>query len=575
MKKEYTLFLAFLFSVFSSFAQMPNVGYWRTHVNYNNGIAVASAGGLVYMASEMGLFSYDKKDGEIERLSKVNGLSDIGFRHLTYNKKANSLLIIYENSNMDVLKNGKIHNMRDIRRSPIIGDKSIYGYTQHNELVYLATGFGIVVLDLKKIEITATYQFGPSGLSIKTNSVVVTADTIYAATDSGIYQAPVKGANLQDFNFWTKKNIIGEPELAVKKMVLFDDKLYLLKAKAELNEDSIFYIKNNTLHYFDNNIVDRIYTMDSKGEELYITYHFNATSFNKNGERVFHIADYYTGITPLPRAITTDEKGHKWIADHGQGMVHTIDGVTTEVIKTPNGPKSRTAYKLSAARNEVWVAPGGKDGISTGMHNFEPVSYLEDNEWKSIIPITPLSESISDILAIAINPHNINSKKYGASWPNGIVEIENGKAIKRYDATNSLIEHDDIKNQRSIIPSAAFDKDGNLWMINQFGKAGIKILKSDGKWKQITLPGISPSEHLGEIFITRDNYKWITILQNTQQIRVVVYDDNNTIDDTSDDRIKTIGTEVGNGAIPGLSILSLAEDLDGRMWIGTESGLAV
>jgi hypothetical protein len=573
MTKPIASFLTFFFIVFYSTAQIPAVGYWNAHLNYSNGVAVASGGGIAYMASEMGLFSYDIQDGEIERLSKINGLSDIGFSHLAYNKTAKALLIIYNNSNLDILKNGKIYNLRDIRRSPIIGDKSIYGYAQQNEFVYLATGFGIVVIDLKKLELRSTYQFGENGQSIKTNALVVTNDSIFAATDRGIYQAAIRGGNLQDFNFWSKKNLNPDEQVSIKNMVFFDNKLFVIKNNLSHNKDSIFFIENNELIYFNKGIDEKIFSVNVLNNELYVANTHNVSAFDKNGNRKFYIADYYSGTLPQPKAIAMDDKGHRWIADATQGLIYTLDGVTTQVINTPNGPKSRTAYSLSAVQNEVWIAPGAKDGISKGMLNFEPVSFLKNNQWNSIVPSTLESGNMLDILQIALNPFNSNSKAYGASYIHGLAEFEDGKIINNFHAGNSPIEED--TNPWSTIQSAAFDKNNNLWMINQSGNAKIKVLKPDGTWKSIALPGISKTEQIGQIFVTKNNHKWVTLLQNTQKMRIVVYDDNSTLDILSDDRIKMIGTDAGNGAIPGLSVISIAEDLDGKIWLGTESGVAV
>jgi hypothetical protein len=554
-------------------AQLPNVGNWREHLNYSNGVSVTCGGGLTYMASEMGLFSYDISDGEINRLSKINGLSDIGFNKLIYNKEAKALLIIYNNANMDVLKNGKIHNLRDIRRSSIAGDKNIYDYHQHKEMVYLATGFGIVVLDLKKLELTSTYQYGPNGQSIKTNAIVVTQDSIFAATNVGIYEARLSGGNLQDFNFWQKKNLNVEEDFAIKRMVFFNNQLFFIKENTSHDLDSIFYIKNNEIKYFDKGINQKTYSLDVYENQLFVTNTFNAASYKYDGSRAFYISDYYSNITPQPRAITVDEKGHKWIADANQGLIHSIDGAYNQVIKTPNGPKSKGAYHLTSTQNEIWIAQGGKDGLSKGMFNFEPVSFLKDNQWNSIIPSTESHGNIMDILQIAVNKNSPNAKKYAASYVHGLGVIEDGKFVQNYTSTNSIIEQDG--NTWNTIPAATFDNKGNLWIVNSSGLDKIKVLKTDGTWKSINISGISQNQQIGQIYNTSSNHKWITLLQNGAKTRVVVYDDNGTIDDSSDDKVALIGTEAGNGAIPGLSVISIAEDLDGKIWLGTESGVVV
>ena len=54
-----------------------------------------------------------------------------------------------------------------------------------------------------------------------------------------------------------------------------------------------------------------------------------------------------------------------------------------------------------------------------------------------------------------------------------------------------------------------------------------------------------------------------------------VYNDNNTIENSADDQYKLLNANVGNGNLPSLQTYSIAEDLDGEIWIGTDKGIGV
>jgi hypothetical protein len=56
---------------------------------------------------------------------------------------------------------------------------------------------------------------------------------------------------------------------------------------------------------------------------------------------------------------------------------------------------------------------------------------------------------------------------------------------------------------------------------------------------------------------------------------IIVFTDNGTITQTSDDQSKLLTSATGNGAIPGNKVYSIAEDNDGEIWIGTDEGVAV
>ena len=74
------------------------------------------------------------------------------------------------------------------------------------DLTYIATGFGIVVLDVRKQEISDTYIIGSSGSQIKINDITFANGYIYAVTDNGIYYALESEPFLSDFTNWNILN---------------------------------------------------------------------------------------------------------------------------------------------------------------------------------------------------------------------------------------------------------------------------------------------------------------------------------------------------------------------------------
>src|SRR5690606_33676844 len=104
-------------------AQTIGVGQWEDCLSYKGGVAVAEGGGKVYSATKSGIFSLNKSDNALERMSKVSGLSDVEATVLGYNYNVNKLLIGYQNSNIDILDNtGAITNLSDIKRKSILGN---------------------------------------------------------------------------------------------------------------------------------------------------------------------------------------------------------------------------------------------------------------------------------------------------------------------------------------------------------------------------------------------------------------------------------------------------------------------
>ena len=119
---------------------------WREHLPYNNVVSIAQVGAKTYAATEFSLYSIDE-DENIDRLNKINSISDLSIKIIQENKSQNALVIGYESGNIDIIKNDNVINLSSILISNIVGDKTIYG--MHNDgsiclfsLWFWNSGFG-------------------------------------------------------------------------------------------------------------------------------------------------------------------------------------------------------------------------------------------------------------------------------------------------------------------------------------------------------------------------------------------------------------------------------------------------
>ena len=156
---KYTLFFINHF-ILSINAQDFSVGTWRDHLPYSEFNQVVQVGNFFYASTPYSIVEFDNSNNEITKLSTVNGLSEIGISCIEANNSHQSLLIAYNSSNLDLIKNGEITNISSIFNSSIIGDKTIYSLYSHSKYIYACTGFGIVVVDIERKEIKDTYILG-------------------------------------------------------------------------------------------------------------------------------------------------------------------------------------------------------------------------------------------------------------------------------------------------------------------------------------------------------------------------------------------------------------------------------
>ena len=95
-------FCAFVFTVQAQENNLA-IGQWRVHLPFNKLNAVAEGNGKIYCAATDGLFIYSLDDGNISRLTRLEGLSDFDIVHIRYNPTYHVLMVVYRNSNIDLI----------------------------------------------------------------------------------------------------------------------------------------------------------------------------------------------------------------------------------------------------------------------------------------------------------------------------------------------------------------------------------------------------------------------------------------------------------------------------------------
>ncbi|OYT11568.1 MAG: hypothetical protein B6I19_11160 [Bacteroidetes bacterium 4572_114] len=306
------LTLLFLPSVL--FSQIA-IGEWRDHLPYSSTIGVADAGNLVYCATPYSLFYLDKTENSIHRLTKVNGLSDIGISKISYNKTYETLLIAYTNANIDLIKGNTIVNISDIKRKPILGNKTINNIMFIDEFAYLSCGFGIVVLDIENEEFPEPiYYIGPDGGQINVLDVTFGMDSLFAATEAGIYKADINSPNLADYSSWVV-DLRLYPNAFFNEIEFYNGDLVINNYNEGYGRDTTFLYDFTTKHWgyfpgannFTKNSIKVAYG------QLLLTSDGGVEIFDTSYEKIYNI--YYPGEKYLnAQDATIDSDGFKWIA---------------------------------------------------------------------------------------------------------------------------------------------------------------------------------------------------------------------------------------------------------------------
>ncbi|MCI5057346.1 MAG: hypothetical protein MRY83_14625, partial [Flavobacteriales bacterium] len=137
----------------SNAAAQVSIGQWRDHLPFSEAIGVAASETKIYCATPLAIFYLDREDNSLNRITKVQGLSDIDISYIAYHEGQKLLFVGYVNGNIDLITdNNEILNFADIKRSSITASKSINEVIFVDDMAYLSCGYGISIFDLKKRE---------------------------------------------------------------------------------------------------------------------------------------------------------------------------------------------------------------------------------------------------------------------------------------------------------------------------------------------------------------------------------------------------------------------------------------
>lgn len=153
--------LVALFTVHCSLFTSPiraQIGTWRNYLSYAEPQQIQAAGHNLFVMASGALYQYNQNDQSIYTYDKVNGMSDVDIKHIRWCQQAKRLVVVYSNSNIDLVEtNGNITNISDLYSKSIIGDKTVNSIRIDGIYAYLVCGFGIVKVNVQRAEIAESY----------------------------------------------------------------------------------------------------------------------------------------------------------------------------------------------------------------------------------------------------------------------------------------------------------------------------------------------------------------------------------------------------------------------------------
>ncbi|MCF0208715.1 MAG: Por secretion system protein [Bacteroidaceae bacterium] len=324
-------------------------GQWTLYLSYNGAPQdIESADKFIYVQVNNSLYSYNRNDHSIYAFSRQNLLSDIEVQYIAWAKAVKKLVVVYTNGNIDLLCKDATEreNIADYYLKTTTDDKTINSIYVKDNLLLLATNFGIVKIDTKKAEIMETYS-----LQKKFQKTAIDDKFCYALTADGatLYKGD-RTKNLIDPKSWTTEAYSGQVDFSTD-----NDKI---KPEDEAIVQTLHFEdspKSNiiTRLLFDNNT---LYVATGGWREGYDDIN-NYTAphiceYNANGDWL-HYDDFKSAVPinanrPVTQmAIDPRNPKHLYAATWGNGIYEFLDGKQVANITAANNPHMTATYSDS------------------------------------------------------------------------------------------------------------------------------------------------------------------------------------------------------------------------------------
>lgn len=413
------------------------------------------------------------------------------------------------------------------------------------DTLFVGLDIGLSIYRLAKREVKETYRHlgrkFPAELGVK--ALVLFGKEIWVATKEGTASSRLDHPNLLDPDAWTDYTTAdGLPQNSIVDFTLVDGEL----AAAALRQVVVFRngrwqpvgtgfpdaeVFDLTLHQ------DKLVSVTSEG--IYV---LQSGAWIRYGSAIEKLRCAVS--TPLNLWSGTDE-----------GLAVYSDAQSIWAFYRPNGPASHLFSDLAVDQNGVlWCASANVNGA--GFYRFD------GSQWTNYSTRSDPPTALNDAYSVAVDRHNA---KWIGTWGRGVLYWDEESPFRYYNKANGKLGGIVSDPDYAVASQIAVDTSGTVWILNFETITNLPLVSvtPDSVWTRYGLP----TTLCKRIAVDLENRKWI----GSENMGVIVYDDNGTPADRSDDPpVEIYSTDDG---LASNQITDLAVDRDGVVWIGTPAGL--
>ena len=558
-------FLGLLFLTLQSVqAQRPYpIGTWTPYLSYEYIKDIIRDDSLFYFNTRGGFFTWNPTTMEYKTYSPIDGLSDVDASAMYLDSATNYLFLGYEDGTVNFFPKpfGTPRYLTDITRTNLFTSKRINDFAARDGLLYIATEFGVVIFDIAKEETRSSVTKvadNPSGTPV--NDLMLVEDTLYLCLgNAGLYYTFVDQPNITLPTVWQKADdgSRGMSPGEADHLAHIGDVVYAMVGDT-------CYTKFPGQNWIQG-------PLPHTHKEFFLASDSMLYCDDGNWIRVDPIDSSQYLILPIRKPSTAylDSSFVLW-GDPATTLQWQIEPDSLQELG-PDGPQVNIVTELGVGNGQIYVAPRGQAGATSAPLNLSEgfFHFTQGEGWVNYNVEDELSrDSIYEDFA-RLHYNAEDSICYLGSWGQGVIAIKNGEILANYTSENSGLSPTLNQGQgmETRVSGIDMDTDGNLWVTAILADFNLNCKTPEGDWYNFNLSSAAPVD----IMIDDWGNKWVI---NNQQ-GLVVFNENGTLDNPSDDQFKRINTSQGQGGLPNNTVNALAKDRNGHIWIGTLEGIAV
>lgn len=560
--------LALLFSLFSSpmVSSMVAQISWKTYASLSSASSVAISGdGDAWVATSGGLYRFNPTTTQTTTFTNIDGLADIRLTSIQYDAARNALWIGTDEGVMTSLNlaNAQFSHSFAIANVRQFPQKRIRGFALSGDSLLVATDFGALLYTPSRREVRESYlTLGsfPTGAQVRS---VLFADTlIVAGTPFGFAIASRRTQNLLAPSSWQSVAVS-----ALNALAWFNGKLYVGTSASLL-------AYNLATQSFETVASDSVIALRAANNRLCALTKSGLRIINANGA-VATVSFDFSSATNLD--VASDET--IFVTDSRQSLLVVRNQSASPI--SLNAPLANRFECFGVdSRGRLWVSSTVGNNGAQGFYRLD----LRTERWTNFPTLAApgLNGNLQQFNAFAEQRGSF----FLSGWGNGFLEFVGDDSLRGYSRFNVPELSGPASSPNFIvITDFAPDANGALWMANYLSANGALAVKTpDGTFRnfgalntsQTGLNGFPSGVFAFRLAIDNLNRKWVSCRTTSSDAGagVMIFDDNGTLDNPSDDRYIRLTTQANQGNLPSLKINAIKADLEGAIWFATDEGAA-